>query len=48
MQTVKRYHVSDIEGINVFHPRKTNREDAPKVSIVWAVEERLLHNFLFP
>ena len=46
---MKLYHVSDIAGIEVFEPRVIPQEDArPDVKLVWAVGERLLHNFLVP
>ena len=46
---MKLYHVSDIPDIEVFEPRLIPQEGAPPdVKLVWAVGERLLHNFLVP
>lgn len=44
------FHVSDIPGIIRFEPRPV-RPDHPlkfEQPVVWAVEERLLHNYLLP
>ena len=46
---MKLYHVSDIQGIEIFEPRVVPQEGAsPDVKLVWTIEERLLHNFLVP
>lgn len=46
---MKLYHVSDLPGIEVFEPRVVPQEGAPPdVKLVWAVGERLLHNFMVP
>jgi hypothetical protein len=46
---LKLYHVSDIPGIEIFEPRVITQEGAsPDVKVVWAVEDRLVHNFLVP
>lgn len=43
------YHVSDIPGIEIFEPRVIPQEGAsPDEKVVWALGERLLHNFLVP
>jgi hypothetical protein len=46
----KLFHVSDQAGITLFEPRPTypghpQNLDRP---VVWAIEERLLHNYLLP
>lgn len=45
---MKLYHVSDIAGIEVFEPRQATLDEAQGEHLVWAVGERLLHNFLVP
>lgn len=44
------YHVSDRPGISVFEPRPIRPDHPLDLSdpVVWAVEERLLHNYLVP
>lgn len=39
------YHVSEVEGIAVFEPRRAEVHDA---ALVWAIHERRLHNYLLP
>ena len=50
MTAERLYHVSDQPGIPLFEPRPVRaghpRGDLPPV--VWAVGERLLHNYLLP
>lgn len=50
MTTERLYHVSDQPGINLLEPRPVQphhpRQDMPPV--VWAIGERLLHNYLLP
>lgn len=44
------YHVSDQSGITLFQPRPPNpaNTSAPDRPVIWAIGERLLHNYLLP
>jgi len=44
------YHVSDQPGIALFEPRPPNPDNPnrPDRLVVWAIAERLLHNYLLP
>lgn len=44
------YHVSEEAGISLFNPRPPNLDiaNAPARPVVWAIGERLLHNYLLP
>ena len=45
----KLYHISDKGGIGRFHPQPVTKHHVEKVKEgVWAIEERLLHNYLLP
>lgn len=48
--TRRLYHVSEEPGIAVFEPRLPGDHNPlrPSRPVVWAVEERLLHNYLLP
>lgn len=47
---LRLFHVSDRPGITLFEPRPppTSNPSVPKRPVVWAIEERLLHNYLLP
>lgn len=49
-QSVRLFHVSDMPGIARFEPRPVRPAHPLKLDrpVVWAVEERLLHNYLLP
>lgn len=43
------FHVSDRAGIDVFHPRPPPSADSGVAQpVVWAIADRLLHNYLLP
>lgn len=44
------YHVSEEADITIFEPRPPNpaNANAPNRPVVWAIAERLLHNYLLP
>lgn len=48
--TPRLFHISDQSGITLFEPRPTplSNQTAPEQPVVWAVAERLLHNYLLP
>lgn len=47
---LRLFHVSDQPGITLFEPRPTapSSPSAHEKPVVWAVAERLLHNYLLP
>ena len=46
---MRLFHVSEESDIEVFHPRKPDRNDLDKnVGLVWAIDEKRLPNFLTP
>ncbi len=42
------YHVSEEPAIERFIPRPSPRNDAAERDAVWAIEDRLMHNYLLP
>ena len=46
---MRLFHVSEESNIEVFYPRSPKRNDLDKtVSLVWAIDEERLPNFLTP